>query len=42
MRYAKFITSLSIPKGRININITKIRKKRNASLAFRFSTENSS
>ena len=42
MRYAEFITSLSIPKGRVNINLEKSRKKRNVSLAFRFSTRNSS
>ena len=29
MKYAEFITSLSIPKGRVNKNSKKSRKKRN-------------
>ena len=42
MRYAEFITLLSIPKSRININLKMSRKKRNVSLDFGFSTRNSS
>ena len=29
MKYAEFITSLSIPKRRVNINLKKSRKKQN-------------
>ena len=29
MKYAEFITYLSIPKGRVNINLEKSRKKGN-------------
>ena len=40
MKCAEFITSLSISKGKVNINLKKSRKKRNVSLAFGFSTGN--
>ena len=42
MKYAEFITLRGIPNGRVNINFKKSRKKRNVSLAFGFSTRNSS
>ena len=42
MTYAEFITILNIPKGRVGIDLKNSRKKRSVSLAFGFSTRNSS
>ena len=36
MKYAEFITSLSIPKGKVNINVKKCRKETKCEMLFDF------